>query len=151
MGTLKQTLQGDLTTAIRARDSVVTATLRMVLAAITTEEVAGKTHRELSDEDVQRVLTREAKKRKEAATAYLNAGREELAGQEQDELAVLERYLPEQLDDAELAELVREAVESTGAQGPAQLGLVMKAVQPKVAGRADGGRVAAAVRAALSG
>lgn len=151
MATLKQTLQDDLTAAMRARDSVVTATLRMVLAAITTEEVAGTAHRQLSDADVQRVLTREAKKRKEAAAAYTDAGRAELARREQDELAVLERYLPEQLTDEQLVELVRRAVETTGAQGPADLGQVMKVAAPLVAGRADGSRVAAAVRAALSG
>jgi len=150
MGTLKQTLHDDLTAAMRQRDTVVTATLRMALTAITNEEVSGRVQRELSDEDVLRVLTKEAKKRKEAASAYHAAGREELAGREEAELAVVERYLPAALNDAELAQLVRKAVESTGARDPRQLGQVMKAVQPLVAGRADGARVAAAVRAALT-
>lgn len=151
MGTLKQTLHADLTAAMRERDTVVTATLRMALTAITNEEVAGARQPELSDEDVLRVLTKEAKKRKEAATAYHGAGRSELASREEAELAVLDRYLPAALTDAELAVLVTEAVDSTGATEPNHLGQVMKAVQPLVAGRADGARVAAAVRAALRG
>ncbi len=150
MGRLKQTLRNDLTAAMRERDAVVTATLRMALTAVTTEEVAGAQQRELSDDDVLRVLTKETKKRKEAAAAYHAAGRDELASREQAELAVLQRYLPAELTDAELADVVQRAVESTGATSPSQLGQVMKAVQPLVAGRADGARVAAAVRAALA-
>ena len=122
----------------------------MVLAAITTEEVAGKTARELSDAEVQKVVNKEAKKRKEAAAAYTQAGRPELAAREEAELAVLERYLPQQLTADEFAALVAAAVAETGATGMPQLGLVMKALQPQVAGRADGAAVAAAVRAALS-
>ena len=150
MSTLKETFHTDLTAAIRARDAVVSGTLRMVLAAITMEEVAGKTARELSDAEVQKVVTKEAKKRKEAATAYTQAGRPELAAREAAELAVLERYLPQQLTAAEIEALVAEAVAETGATGMPQLGQVMKALQPRVAGRADGAAVAAAVRAALS-
>lgn len=150
MGRLKQTLRNDLTAAMRERDAVVTATLRMALTAVTTEEVAGAQQRELSDDDVLRVLTKETKKRKEAAAAYHAAGRDELASREEAELAVLQRYLPAELTDAELADVVQRAVESTGATAPNQLGQVMKAVQPLVAGRADGARVAAAVRAALA-
>lgn len=150
MGRLKQTLRNDLTAAMRERDAVVTATLRMALTAVTTEEVAGAQQRELSDDDVLRVLTKETKKRKEAAAAYHTAGRDELASREEAELAVLQRYLPAELTDAELADVVQRAIESTGATAPSQLGQVMKAVQPLVAGRADGARVAAAVRAALA-
>lgn len=150
MSALKETLRRDLTAAIRSRDAVVAATLRMALMAVTTEEVAGKVHRELSDEEVSRVLTKEAKKRREAATAYTAAGRPELAATEEAELAVLAGYLPQQLTEAEIATLVAEAVASTGASGMPQLGHVMKALQPRVAGRADGAAVAAAVRAALS-
>jgi uncharacterized protein YqeY len=150
MSALKETLRRDLTAAIRSRDAVVAATLRMALTAVTTEEVAGKVHRELSDEEVSRVLTKEAKKRREAATAYTAAGRPELAATEEAELAVLAGYLPQQLTEAEIATLVAEAVASTGASGMPQLGHVMKALQPRVAGRADGAAVAAAVRAALS-
>lgn len=146
---LKATVQSDLTTAIRERDAVRSGTLRMALAAITTEEVAGKEARELTDDDVLKVLAKEAKKRKEASAAFTDAGRPELAAKEEAELVVLEAYLPAQLSDDELASIVKAAVEQTGASGMAAMGQVMKAAQPVVAGRADGGRVAAAVRAAL--
>jgi uncharacterized protein YqeY len=151
MSTLKQTLRDDLTTAIRERAEVRVATLRMVLAAITNEEVAGDVARELSDGDVQAVLRREAKKRREAATAFAEGGRPERAEREQAELAVVEAYLPAQLDDAALAELVAAAVRDTGASGMQSMGAVMKVVQPAVAGRAEGGRVAAEVRRQLAG
>jgi uncharacterized protein YqeY len=147
---LKATVQSDLTTAIRERDAVRSGTLRMALAAITNEEVAGKEARELTDDDVLKVLAKEAKKRKEASTAFTDAGRPELAAKEEAELVVLEAYLPAQLSDDELASIVAAAVEQTGASGMAAMGQVMKAAQPVVAGRADGGRVAAAVRAALA-
>ncbi len=149
--TLKATVQADLTTAMRERDQVRAATLRMALTAITTEEVSGAASRALSDDEVLKVLAKEAKKRKEASTAYTGAGRPELAAKEDAELAVLEAYLPAQLSDDELAAIVARAVEQTGASGMAQMGQVMKVAQPEVAGRADGGRVAAAVRAALAG
>jgi uncharacterized protein YqeY len=148
--TLKATVQRDLTTAMRERDQVRAGTLRMALTAITTEEVAGKEARELSDDDVLRVIAKEAKKRKEAATAFTDAGRPELAAKEVAELAILEDYLPAQLSDEELASIAARAVEQAGASGMAQMGQVMKAAQAEVAGRADGGRVAAAVKAALS-
>ena len=122
----------------------------MTLAAITTEEVAGAEARELSDDEVQRVITRETKKRREAAEAFDQAGRTELADRERAEGALLEDYLPTQLDDAELAELVRAAVIEAGATEPRQLGAVMKLVQPRVAGRADGRRVSDEVRRQLS-
>ncbi|MEO7234798.1 MAG: GatB/YqeY domain-containing protein [Lapillicoccus sp.] len=146
---LKDTLRSDLTAAIRGRDQVGAATLRMVLTALSNEEVSGTQARELSDDEVLRVVAKEAKKRREASEAFTAAQRPELAAKEDAELAVLEGYLPEQLGDAALQELVAQAVEQTGASGMPQLGLVMKAVQPLVAGRAEGGRVAAAVRAAL--
>jgi uncharacterized protein YqeY len=148
---LKDTLRADLTEAIRSRDQTRAATLRMVLTAVTTEEVAGTVARELTDGEVQKVLAKEAKKRREASTAYAGANRPELAAKENAELAVLEGYLPAQLEDAELDALVAQAVADTGAIGMPQLGLVMKAVQPLVAGRAEGGRVAAAVRRSLAG
>lgn len=147
---LKETVQSDLHAAMRDRDQVRAGTLRMVLTAITNEEVAGKQARELSDDEVLKVLAKEAKKRKEAATAYTGAGRPELAERENAELTVLESYLPAQLDDAELERLVAQAIDETGATGMPQMGLVMKAAQTLVAGRADGGRVAAAVKAALA-
>jgi uncharacterized protein YqeY len=147
---LKATVQSDLTDAIRQRDQVRSGTLRLVLTAITNEEVSGTEARELSDDEVLKVLAKEAKKRKEAATAYAGAGRPELAAKEEAELAVLEAYLPAQLSDDELTTIVAAAIEQTGATGMPQLGQVMKVAQGVVAGRADGGRVAAAVRAALT-
>ncbi len=149
MSVTKASLQSDLTEAIRARDHVRAGTLRMALTAITTEETAGA-HHELSADDVLKVLAREAKKRREAAAAYVQAGRPELAATEEAELAVLEAYLPRQLDDAAVEAIVDEVLTETGASGMAQMGVVMKAVQARVAGRADGGRVAGLVRARLS-
>ncbi|WP_109470964.1 GatB/YqeY domain-containing protein [Ornithinimicrobium cavernae] len=146
---LKDTLQRDLHDSMRAKDRVRSATLRMALTAISNEEVAGTQARVLSDDEVLKVLTKEAKKRREAAEAYVGAGRQELADQEEAELAVLETYLPEQLDDAALDELATAAVAETGATGMAQMGQVMKVLQPRVAGRAEGGRIAAAVKRAL--
>lgn len=148
--TLKEKLETDLSAAIKARDEVRTRTLRMALTAVKNEEVAGKQSRELSDDDVVKVLTREAKKRREAATAYGDAGRAEQAQAERDEGAVLEEYLPAQLTDEELTALVADAIAETGAAGPRAMGQVMKAVNPKVAGRAEGGRVAAEVRRQLA-
>jgi uncharacterized protein len=149
--TLKSTLHADLNAAMRQRDQVRTGTLRMVLTAVTNEEVSGTSARELSDDEVLKVVVKEAKKRREAATAYADAGRPELADKEVAELGVLEGYLPAQLSDDELEALVAQAVQSTGATGIGQMGAVMKATQPLVAGRAEGGRVAAAVKKALAG
>ncbi|MEV7176957.1 GatB/YqeY domain-containing protein [Kitasatospora sp. NPDC093679] len=151
MTTLKQQLQEDLTAAIKARDELRSSTLRLTLAAVTSEEVAGKTKRELSDDEVLKVIVREAKKRREAAEAFENAGRAESAAQERAEGEVLAGYLPQQLSDEELASIVAEAVAESGASGPQAMGAVMKLVRPKVGDRAEGGRVAAAVKAALAG
>jgi uncharacterized protein YqeY len=151
MGELKDRLKDDLTTSMKARDELRTATLRMVLTAIGNEEVAGTSARTLSADEELKVLTREAKKRREAAEAFRSGGAEERAARELAEQDVLSAYLPAQLSDDDLAALVAEAVASTGASGPSGMGAVMKAVGPKVAGRAEGGRVAAAVRAALAG
>jgi len=148
---LKATVQDDLTSAIRGRDQVRAGTLRLALTAITTEEVSGREARELTDDEVLKVLAKEAKKRKEAAAAYADAGRPELAAREDAEYAVLEGYLPAQLSDDELRTIVATAVQDTGATGMPQMGQVMKAAQAVVAGRADGGRVAAVVKATLSG
>jgi uncharacterized protein YqeY len=147
---LKATVQSDLTDAIRQRDQVRSGTLRLALTSITNEEVSGTEARELSDDEVLKVLAKEAKKRKEAATAYSGAGRPELAAKEEAELVVLEAYLPAQLSDDELTTIVAAAIEQTGATGMPQLGQVMKVAQGVVAGRADGGRVAATVKAALT-
>jgi uncharacterized protein YqeY len=146
---LKERLRTDLTAAMKARDELRAATLRMALTAVTNEEVAGKQARVLSDDDVLAVLTREAKKRREAAEAFDNAGRAELASRERAEGEVLAGYLPAQLDDDELAELVRAAVAESGADNPKAMGQVMRVLQPQVAGRAEGGRVAAEVRRQL--
>ena len=147
---LKSTLRADLHTSMREHDKVRSATLRMALTAITNEEVSGTTARELSDDEVLKVLAKEAKKRREAATAYIEAKRPELAAKEQTELVFLEAYLPAQLSDTELQALVAQALRETGATGMSQMGLVMKAATPLVAGRAEGGRVAAIVRSALN-
>lgn len=146
---LKEQLQSDLTAAMKARDELRAATLRMALTAVTNEEVAGKQARVLSDDDVVTVLTREAKKRREAAEAFDNAGRSELAERERAEGEVLAAYLPAQLSDDELVELVRAAVAESGASDPKAMGQVMKLLQPQVAGRSEGGRVAAEVRRQL--
>ena len=151
MGELKDRLKDDLTSSMKARDELRTATLRMVLTAIGTEEVAGKAARTLSADEELKVLTREAKKRREAAEAFRSGGADGRADRELAEEEVLSAYLPAQLSDEELTALVAEAVASTGASGPSGMGTVMKAVGPQIAGRAEGGRVAAAVRAALTG
>ena len=147
---LKTTLQHDLHDAMRAHDKLRAATLRMALAGVMNAQVAGAEARELSDDEVLGVIAKEAKKRKEAATAYTDAGRAELADQELAELAVLEEYLPARLDDAEVEAIVDRAIAATGATGMAQMGQVMKAAQAEIAGRADGAEVAALVRRRLS-
>jgi uncharacterized protein len=151
---LKSRLQSDLTEAIRGRDQVKAATLRMALTAVRAEEVAGTASRTLSDDEVVGVLSKEAKKRREAAEAYRGAGRQELADREGAELGVLEGYLPAQLSDEEIAQIVADAVaqaRAAGAEGPKAMGQVMKAIQQPTRGRADGARVAAEVRRQLAG
>jgi len=150
MSALKDKLKADLTASMKSRDEIRTRTIRMALAAVNVEEVSGKAARELSDDEIVKVLAKEAKKRREAAEAFSGAGRVEQAQAEIDEQAVLEAYLPAQLSDEELAGLVDEAVAESGATGPQAMGQVMKIVNPKVAGRAEGGRVAQAVRARLA-
>lgn len=151
MGALKDQLQADLTAAMKAQDELTRATLRMVLTAIGNEEVAGAAARELSDDEELKVVAREAKKRREAAEAFTQGGASDRAERELAEEKVIAAYLPAQLSDEELAALVAEALAETGASGPQAMGQVMKVVNPKVAGRAEGGRVAAAVKAALAG
>lgn len=151
MSALKDRLRSDLTTAIKARDEVRSSTLRMVLTAITNAEVAGKEARELSDEDVVGVLSSEAKKRREAAVAFEDGGRAEMAAKEKAEAEVIADYLPEQLGADDIERIVAEAVAQTGAAGEGMkaMGRVMGVVQPQVKGRADGGAVAAEVRRQL--
>ncbi|MEW2493098.1 GatB/YqeY domain-containing protein [Streptomyces sp. SID2888] len=154
MTTLKSKLHEDLNAAIKGRDELRSSTLRLTLAAITKEEVAGKEKRELSDEEVTKVITREAKKRREAADAFAQGGRAEQAERERAEGEVLAAYLPKQLSDDELRGIVAQAVEeakAAGAEGPRAMGQVMKIVNPKVAGQAEGGRVAAVVKQLLAG
>jgi uncharacterized protein YqeY len=146
---LKDRLRSDLTDAMRARDQVRLRTLRMALTSITNEEVSGNAVHDLSDEDILKVLTREAKKRREAAEAFQAAGRAEQAEAERAEGEVLAGYLPAQLGDDELRGLVTAAIAETGATGMPGMGKVMKAVTPQVVGRAEGGRVAAEVRRQL--
>jgi uncharacterized protein YqeY len=145
-------LRADLTTAMKARDEVRTAALRMALTAVSTEQTSGKAARELSDDEVVGVLSREVKKRREAADAFAAAGRAESAERERAEHAVLSEYLPAALSDDEIDDLVAEAVAAAaaaGATGPQAMGAVMKALAPQVKGRADGSVVAGKVRAAL--
>lgn len=151
MSELKDRLRADLTTAMKARDSLRSSTLRMVLTAVTTAEVSGKEARELSDEDVLSILGKEAKKRREAADAFAEGGRDESAAKERAEADVIADYLPSQMDEAEVARIVAAAVESTGAAGEGMraMGKVMGVVQPQVKGRADGSLVAAEVRRQL--
>jgi uncharacterized protein YqeY len=151
MSTLKDRLRADLTTAMKGRDEVRSSTLRMVLTAITNAEVAGKAQRELSDDDIIGVLTTEAKKRREAAVAFEEGGRAEMAAKEKAEATVIADYLPEQLSADDIARIVSEAVAQTGAAGEGMkaMGRVMGVVQPQVKGRADGGAVAAEVRRQL--
>jgi uncharacterized protein len=151
MSTLKERLRADLTTAMKARDEVRSSTLRMVLTAITNAEVAGKEHRELSDEEVVAVLSTEAKRRREAAVAFEEGGRPEMAAKEAAEGDVIADYLPPQLTEAEIADLVSAAIAQTGAAGEGMraMGKVMGVVSPQVKGRADGAVVAAEVRRQL--
>ncbi len=150
MSELKDRLQADLTSAMKGRETVRSRTLRMVLSAVSAEEVSGSSARELSDDEIVTLLTREAKKRREAAEAFDNGGRADKAEAERAEGEVLADYLPAQLTDAELVDLVAAAIAESGAAGPKAMGQVMKVANSKVAGRAEGGRVAAEVRRQLS-
>ena len=151
MAALKDRLRGDLTAAMKARDEVRTRTLRMALTSVAREEVAGASARELGDDEVIKVLAREAKRRREAAEAFASAGRDDQAAAERAEGAILDAYLPAQLGDEEIAAIVAAAIDETGASGMAEMGQVMRVVTPRIAGRADGARVAAEVRRRLTG
>ena len=148
---LKEKLQNDLTSSMRARDEVRSSTIRMILTSIKNEEVAGKEARDLSDAEIITVLSREAKKRREAAEAFGQAGAKDRADQERAEGGIIAEYLPAQLSESEIKELIAAAIAETGANSPAQMGLVMKSLQPKTAGKADGGLVSSLVKAALVG
>ena len=148
---LKEKLQNDLTEAMRARDEVRSSTIRMVLTAVKNEEVSGKEARDLSDAEIITVLSREAKKRREAAEAFEQAGAADRAANEKAEGVIIAEYLPAQLSESEIKEMIAAAIAESGATGPQQMGQVMKLIQPKIAGRADGGIVSSLVKAALSG
>jgi uncharacterized protein YqeY len=147
---LKETLKSDLTEAIRSSDKVVSGTIRMVLTAITNEEVSGKEARVLSDDEIITVLSREAKKRREAAEEFAKAGRTDKAAEEKAEGEVIAKYLPAQLSEDDIKALIAAAVASTGAAGPADMGKVMGAIKPLIAGKADGSLVSSLVKSTLN-
>jgi len=151
MSTLKDRLRADLTTSMKARDTARSSTIRMLLTSITNAEVAGKVAKELTDDDIIGVLSTEAKKRREAATAFDDAGATDRADKERAEAAVIAHYLPAQLGEAEIAELITAAIAQLGVadEGPRAMGKVMGVVTPQVKGRADGALVAAEVRRQL--
>ncbi len=148
---LKEKLQSDLTEAIRSRDELTSGTIRMVLTAITNEEVSGKEARTLSDAEIITVLSREGKKRREASEAFEAAGRADKAALEKSEGEVIAKYLPEQLSEDDVKKMIAAAIASTGAAGPADMGKVMGVLKAQVAGKADGGMVSGLVKAALAG
>ena len=148
---IKETLKADLTEAIRSSDKVVSGTIRMVLTAITNEEVSGKEARVLTDDEVITGLSREAKKRREAAEEFAKAGRTDKAAEEKAEGEVIAKYLPAQLSEDDIKKLIAAAIASTGAAGPADMGKVMGAIKPQIAGKADGALVSSLVKAALAG
>ena len=149
--TLKETLKRDLTEAIRSSNKVVSGTIRMVLTAITNEEVSGKEARVLTDAEIITVLSREAKKRREAAEEFAKAGRTDKAAEEKAEGEVIAQYLPAQLSEDDIKKLIAAAVASTGAAGPGDMGKVMGAIKPQIAGKTDGSLVSSLVKAALTG
>ena len=148
---LKEKLQTDLTSSMRNRDEVRSSTIRMILTSIKNEEVSGKEVRELNESELITVISREAKKRREAAEAFDQAGAKDRAETERAEGAIIAEYLPKQLSESEVKELIEAAIRETGANSPAQMGLVMKNLQPKIAGKADGALVSSLVKAALAG
>ena len=148
---LKEKLQTDLTSSMRNRDEVRSSTIRMILTSIKNEEVSGKEVRELNESELITVLSREAKKRREAAEAFDQAGARDRAETERAEGAIIAEYLPKQLSEVEVKELIKVAIKETGANSPAQMGLVMKNLQPKIAGKADGALVSSLVKAVLAG
>ena len=148
---IKETLKADLTEAIRSSDKLLSGTIRMVLTAITNEEVAGKEARVLTDDEIITVLSREAKKRREASEEFAKAGRDEKAAEEKAEGEVIARYLPAQLSEDEIKKIIADAVAKTGAAGPADMGKVMGAIKPLIAGKADGALVSSLVKSTLAG
>ncbi len=148
---LKETLKSDLTEAIRSSNKVVSGTIRMVLTAITNEEVSGKEARVLTEDEIITVLSREAKKRREAADEFAKANRPDKSAEEKAEGEVIARYLPAQLTEEDVKKLIAAAIASTGAAGPGDMGKVMGAIKGQIAGKADGSLVSSLVKAALAG
>jgi uncharacterized protein len=148
---IKEQLQSDLTEAIRSRNEIVSGTIRMALTSIRNEEVSGKEERTLADAEIITVLTREAKKRREAAEAFADAGRADKAELEKAEGEVIAKYLPAQMSEDDVKKLVAAAIAQSGAAGPGDMGKVMGILKPQVAGKADGGLVSGLVKAALNG
>ena len=148
---IKEQLQSDLTEAIRSRNEIVSGTIRMVLTSIRNEEVSGKEERTLADAEIITVLTREVKKRREAADAFADAGRADKAELEKAEGEVIAKYLPAQMSEDDVKKLVAAAIAQSGAAGPGDMGKVMGILKPQVAGKADGGLVSGLVKAALAG
>ena len=148
---LKETLKSDLTEAIRSSDKVVSGTIRMVLTAITNEEVSGKEARVLTEDEIITVLSREAKKRREAADEFAKANRPDKSAEEKAEGEVIARYLPAQLSEDDVKKMIASAIASTGAAGPGDMGKVMGAIKGQIAGKADGSLVSSLVKAALAG
>ena len=147
---IKETLQADLTEAIRGRNEIVSGTIRMVLTAITNEEVSGKEARTLTDAEIITVLSREAKKRREAAEAFADSGRADKAALEKAEGEVIAKYLPAQMSEEEIKKLIAAAIAQTGASGPSDMGKVMGVIKSQVAGKADGATVSGLVKEALN-
>lgn len=153
MALSKQSIRDDLTVAMKARDAEVTGTLRMLLAAVGNAEVAGKEQIELSHDQIITIIRAETKKRVDSAELYTTGGRPELAAKEQSEIAILARYMPAEMPDDELNAIIAAAIAeaaAAGNTGPKAMGAVMKAVKEKVGGNVDGGRMSAAVKAALA-
>jgi hypothetical protein len=148
---IKEQLQSDLTEAIRSRNEIVSGTIRMVLTSIRNEEVSGKEERTLADAEIITVLTREAKKRREAAEAFADAGRADKAELEKAEGEVIAKYLPAQMSEDDVKKLVAAAIAQSGSAGPGDMGKVMGILKPQVAGKADGALVSGLVKAALNG
>ena len=149
MSALKDQIRADLKEAMKAKEKERTGTIRMLLAAIQTAETEGSKH-EVDDAEIQKIIAREIKKRRESADIYKTNGRDDLAEAELTEASILEVYQPKQLDDQELAKLIDEAIADTGAESMAQMGQVMKAATAKAEGRADGKRLSEAVKSRLS-
>lgn len=148
---LKEKIKEDIREAMKERKELKLSVLRMISSAISGEEIAkGKKETGMTDEEVVEVLAREVKKRKDSMSQFENAGRMELAEKEKQEIEVISKYLPEQLSSEEIEKLVGEAIKESGARSEKDFGAVMKALSPKIKGRADGKQVSETVKKILS-